>query len=103
MDVFCFVEEVDSLRGYMFDDNIKKSTLHVPLNVIESYRTQEPWCNFMEIVALTEEETVICGTPARRKRITDIFSLDGNKTNKMLKGVHIIRYDDGTTKKILTK
>ena len=59
-DVYCYAENVPSTRYAFNEYDITNATLHVPANSIESYKSQEPWSGFKEIVAL---ETNKCATP----------------------------------------
>lgn len=53
IDVFCYAEKCPYVEYMPFEATpIKNSTLHVPTNAIEAYRTTSPWSEFKEIVAL---------------------------------------------------
>ena len=86
------------------------TTLYVPESSLESYSTTAPWSNFKNIVALTQDE--IDGiqeikneslTHALSKGEGDWYSLDGKKLGKPQSGIKIIRFSDGTSKKVLVK
>ena len=56
-DVYCFAETLPSTFSDAFAESpIQSATLHVPASALESYKGTEPWSNFGNIVALTEEE-----------------------------------------------
>ena len=56
-DVYCFAETLPSTFSDAFAESpIQSATLHVPARALESYKGTEPWSNFGNIVALTEEE-----------------------------------------------
>ena len=65
--MYCYAENVPSTNSDAFNgSNISNARLHVPASSIESYKSQEPWSNFKEIVALPQK----CATPT-------IFFADG--------------------------
>ena len=47
--------------------------------------------------------TSISLTPALSKGEGELYSIDGKKLSKPQRGINIIRYDDGTSKKLLVK
>ena len=56
LDVYCYAEEVPETQNEVFRSaNIENVTLHVPAASISAYQAVEPWKNFKEIVALTEQ------------------------------------------------
>jgi len=72
---------------------IEHATLHVPAELVESYKQTFPWNMFGNIVALTEEEY-----PAGIKNLSptlsqgegDIYNLQGQRMNGLQKGINII-------------
>ena len=54
-DVYCYAESVpESINTTFFNEtNIEEATLHVPAASVSAYQAVEPWKNFKEIVALT--------------------------------------------------
>lgn len=54
-DVYCYAENVptNEYENELFwSEEIKNTTLHVPLSAIESYKTTAPWSSFGKIVAI---------------------------------------------------
>jgi hypothetical protein len=52
-DVYCYAENVPDTHFDAFDGTpTEKSTLYVPANSIEAYRTSWPWSDFKNIVAI---------------------------------------------------
>lgn len=74
----------------------------VPASALEQYKTTYLWRSFKNIVALTDEDAIV---EVEVKNITDsgYYDLNGRKLNKPKKGINIIRYSDGTTRKVLIK
>ena len=53
-DFYCYAEKVPEAESSAFGNtNIKEVTLHVPAASISAYQATEPWKNFKEIVALS--------------------------------------------------
>ena len=76
----------------------------MPATSVEQYKTQEVWGKFGTIVPLTEEETRIKTLSADETNVIEhIYTIDGMQTDALQKGVNIIQYKDGTTKKVLVK
>ena len=105
-DVYCYAESVPSMHGYAFlDTNIMNITLHVPNTSIEQYKADAGFGAFGKIVALTDEEIIANGI---EDTIADegkyqIYTLDGTPVETLQQGVNIIRYSDGSTKKVVVK
>ena len=77
---------------------IEHATLHVPADLVVSYKQTFPWNMFGNIVALTEEETRI-QTPSDSPFMgRGIFNLQGQRFNGLQKGLNIV---DG--KKLMVK
>ena len=60
---------------------IEHATLHVPANLVESYKQTFPWNMFGNIVALTEEETKIEPTLSPLPRGGEIYNLQGQRVS----------------------
>ena len=58
LDIYCYAENVPKTQKSTFrNTNIEEVTLHVPAASVSAYQTVEPWKNFKQIVALTEDNT----------------------------------------------
>ena len=104
-DVYCLAEEVPETESSAFwQTSIESATLYVPAASLEAYKSTEPWSGFGTIVGLTEDEIDGIGlTPAVSKGEEDWFTLDGKKLIKPQRGINIIRYSNGTTRKVLER
>ena len=73
---------------------IEHATLHVPAELLESYKQTFPWNMFSNIVALTEEEMADGISPLRLplngERCNAIYNLQGQRINGMQKGLNIV-------------
>ncbi|MBR1520637.1 MAG: leucine-rich repeat protein [Bacteroidaceae bacterium] len=103
-DVYCFAEKIPSTEEDPFiGSSYKYATLHVPASAINTYRSTEPWNNFWQVIALTEHEEVAIENVVVPAKNPTIFTVDGKKVGAMQKGTNIIKYSDGTSKKVLVK
>ena len=107
-DVYCYAENLPNTEGYAgyqtFDESIfSKATLHVPAASLEAYKTTEPWSNFDNIVALTDEELPVESIQDSKRKIQDVYDLSGRQQTTGRRGINILRYSDGTLKKLMVK
>ena len=99
-DVYCYIETpLDCLWFIKPSDK----TLHVPAQSVGLYRNHEYWGRFKEIVPLTDEETGISPTTMREPDDGIHYSLSGSRISPNSKGIHVVRYDDGTVRKVVCK
>lgn len=86
---------------------LQNMTLHVPAASIESYRSMEPWRQFGNIVALTDDDLKPTGMVLLKEDDHSYpvctYSIDGRHLQKEQRGLNIIRMSDGTTKKVMIK
>ncbi len=103
-DFNCFAENVPDTQIYAFaSSNIENATLHVPAPSINKYSNTEPWKNFKEIVALTDQELSIGGVSKDNIPVGARYTIGGQRTNKNTKGLNIVHMSDGTMKKVVIK
>ena len=92
-DIYCLAEKVPSTnREAFFEYLYPRATVHVPALSLDAYKTTAPWSNFSNIVALTEEETGISPLrlPLNGERSDAIFNLQGQRINRLQKGLNIV-------------
>ena len=108
-DFYCYAENVPqwSLDWSGFDiDDYRNITLHVPRVSIDAYKqkTSPVWACFRDIVALPENGSTGINTITAINNVEyQIFTADGKPVETLQKGVNIIRYYDGQTKKVYVK
>ena len=106
-DVYCFAKTPPFCKSAVFHDcEIQYATLHVPDQFIQMYQSTSPWNRFGNIIALTESEMADVKDLKANQESTNstaFYSLDGQYHKDLQKGLNIIRYSDGTTKKVLVK
>ncbi len=75
-------------------------TLYVPAGSLEAYSETKYWQDFQNI---QEYDTtgVHSVSGAGKADITSIYTMDGKQVSAPQKGINIIRYSDGTVKKVL--
>ena len=104
--VVSMVSERDlwSFNDNVFDTSVyEEALLIVPDEKIEQYQTTNGWSNFNKIMdAETAADIRVNGIDTLEKA-TNIYLLDGRHTNKMQRGINIIRMDNGSVKKITSK
>ncbi len=84
--------------------NVNKSTctLYVPEGSLEAYSTANQWQDFLNIVEF-DVTPVSDITADGNDDVLGYYTTDGKKVPSLQRGVNIIRYSDGTTKKVLVK
>ncbi len=86
------------------DANYSNATLYVPAGCIPAYQAATPWASFLKI-----EEHAISGIdPAaavgnEAKTIVATYDISGRKMDVPVNGINIIRYSDGTTRKVVVR
>ena len=102
-DVYCYAVTVPNTDENAFDGTpTEKSTLHVPTNAIEAYRTTWPWSDFKEIIELDYDATGILGVN-RSNDVEAVYSVRGEKQENYQKGINIRKMKDGTVNKVFVK
>ena len=103
LDVFCYANTVPITGSNAFRSVTGGAILHVPSSAMGSYRSQSPWREFYNIVALTDKETGIAAIDNGQQEVYEVYDMNGRKYTQMQRGVNIIRSADGTTRKVLVK
>ena len=98
-EIYCLAEEVPEVESDAFEGvDVSKVMLVVPDDSYNAYKAHPIWSQFM-----IETPTAINLTPAFTQGEEDVYDLSGRKTDKPQKGINIIRYSDGSSKKALIK
>lgn len=78
--------------------------LLVPKGTLSKYMQTHGWKNFFTIQEMDEETTAIASTTIKQeKNIVGRYNASGQRLNTPQKGINIIKYSDGTTKKVIIK
>ncbi len=98
-EIYCFAEKTPQVDTETFYDiQPKEILLVVPDVAVEQYKAHPIWSQFW-----IETPTGVRLAPAISHGNDIRYDIQGRKLNKPQKGINIIRYSDGTTKKILVK
>ena len=112
IDVYCLAENVPETDSSAFKNSpISSATLHVHAESIDAYKSTSPWSEFGNIVAMTEDEIdgirPLLTFPKEKEQVYNRNGhqiVNGKSSNRKLQnGINIIRYSDGTTKKVMVK
>ena len=103
-DFYCWANNVPSTNDWTFDMTpCNSATLHVPAGSVDTYKNTYPWSLFGTTVALTDDDPKPTGINSlkedRPNHPTGIYSLDGKRLQKELRGLNIIRMNNGKTTK----
>ena len=105
---YCVSEK--SLGDYQYSYKERKHVrpitgtyLVVPQGCVEEYATTYPWDRFETRYILARDLSGIKPAKVKTSQPEGVFSLDGRRLTKTQKGLNIIRYKDGTAKKIVVK
>ena len=108
MTPYCVSEK--SLGDYQYSYKEKKfvrpitgTYLVVPQGCKEEYATTWPWDRFDTRYIMERDLSGIKSAKVKTSQPEGVFSLDGRRLAKTQKGLNIIRYKDGTAKKIVVK
>ena len=103
-DVYCHAENVPETYSDAFNYSpISSATLHVSAASLENYKANSPWNKFGSIVPLTDEDAIIEVKVDEIEMEAICYDAQGRMIAKPQKGINIIRYSDGTSKKVLIK
>jgi hypothetical protein len=110
-DFYCLAEKAPTTLSDVFlGTDLANATLYVPGESYGSYSLVEPWSLFGTIVPGNgnlvapekDAETAIASLKDAGK-IQQVYSLGGQQTSKLQRGINVVRMSDGTTRKVLVK
>lgn len=102
-DVYCHAESIPTTGENVFRNvPLSSVTLHVPAVSLLDYSATEPWSDFGQIVAINEGDGIEKLTSEEFTNST-VYDLNGRRTEKMQKGINLLRTADGRVKKVLRK
>ena len=94
------VVDVPSLMDGNFGDFRANCTLYVPAESIEQYKADSWWGAFKEIKSL-DEYTPVETVKADAAAVSSVYNINGTKLAEPTKGLNIIKYASGDTKKVM--
>ena len=86
-----------TMKNGKWISNFSKATLHIMESLIEEAKVTAPWSlfGFFDPLPATGIKGVAADSPSY-----EIYSIDGRCQSSMTKGINIVKYSDGTTKKV---
>ena len=103
-DVYCYAESLPITNEEPFlGVPVSSATLHVPAASLEKYKAKSPWRSFGTIIVLTDEEMPVKGINSEEVVIEKAYDLIGRQLRQSRKGVNILRYGNGKTRKVMVK
>lgn len=98
-EVYSFAEETPNITSTSFGGiEVSKVLLMVPDNALEKYKNHPIWKQFW-----IESPTDLSNLNVNHSTNKNSYNLFGQVVGKPQKGINIIRYSDGTSKKVLIK
>lgn len=76
--------------------------IRVPYEALEAYQQADVWKNFWNLEGFDPNEGNNVKAEFVEKRIVGRYDLNGRRVSEDYNGISIIRYSDGSTKKILS-
>ena len=95
----------ETIFGIMADDmaNVRKNAiLYVPSGTIDKYSTTGEWREFENILEFDPTGVSSMPTDNSIKEVSR-YSLDGHRLSVPTKGVNIVKFSNGTTKKVVIR
>lgn len=95
-DVYCYAKSIPTTKNNVFENSyIEYTKLHVPAASMDAYNSVEPWADFEEIVALTDDDPKPDATGINVVRNTEgnksiIYNLNGVRQTEPQKGINIV-------------
>ena len=100
--IYCYNEIPNTCADDAFDNNTYNTAkLIVPYGAKTAYKSAEGWKKFKNIEEMTPSSITDVNKTENDVKTIDIYDSKGNKTSDLHKGINIIKYNNGKTKKVL--
>ena len=73
----------------------------VPTEALEAYQKDSVWGNFWNLQGFVISEVDDVEMDATKKTVVGRYNLNGRSVNEDYKGITIVRFSDGSTKKVV--
>ena len=90
-----------STGSYIFEDTPLETVYVVDEDAKTAYQAQEPWCQYAIVVMPTGIEGL--ETDKTTPTIVGYYDLSGRPIKGKQRGAVILRYSDGTSRKVMVK
>ena len=105
--IYCHWGEPVESESVFSSECLMNATLYVPIGTKAKYEKVDPWRNFWNIEEIDYESISgikdVVGSDESTLEETDRFDVSGKHVSKDYKGLVIIRYSDGLTRKMLAQ
>lgn len=91
-----------SWNGYYTFQADEQVTVHVPEAMVSKYKAHNNWKNF-NIVAISGTDGISQTTAGTQAQAVATYAVDGRQVSQPVKGINIVKYSDGSVKKVLVK
>lgn len=90
-------------RGAFSGKTLTQGILFVPKGAKDRYQNADVWKDFFDIQEMNETTAITSAIIKKEKSIVGRYNAGGQRLNTPQKGINIIKYSDGTTKKVIIK
>ena len=102
--IYAFMKKPCEIQETTFDNETKiNATLYVPKGSLLNYWDDNQWKKFMNIEEFDATSIGSLNTNANDVQEVSRYSDNGQRLNTPAKGLNIVKYNDGTVKKIMVK
>ena len=102
--IYAFMKKPCEIQETTFDNETKiNATLSVPKGSLLNYWDDNQWKKFMNIEEFDATSIGSLNTNANDVQEVSRYSDNGQRLNTPAKGLNIVKYNDGTVKKIMVK
>lgn len=102
--IYAFMKKPCKIQETTFDNETKiNATLYVPKGSLLNYWDDNQWEKFMNIEEFDATSIGSLNTNANDVQEVSRYSDNGQRLNTPAKGLNIVKYNDGTVKKIMVK
>lgn len=102
--IYAFMEKPCEIKETTFDNETKiNATLYVPKGSLLDYWDDNQWKKFMNIEEFDVTSIGSLNTNANDVQEVSRYSDNGQRLNTPAKGLNIVKYNNGTVKKIMVK
>lgn len=88
--------------GIFREIDVKNCVLYVPAGKVGAYRSAKNWCDFDNIIEV-ETSGIDSVTLNPDAKVVSRFSSDGQLLTVPVKGLNIVKYSDGSVRKVIVK
>lgn len=101
--IVSLIEDPTIISTHFNNETYKTSQLLVPTGTLDIYKKAYGWRNFQNIQEIELVTDIISVLSTKEKVETNRYNTSGQLVKTPQKGINIIKYSDGTTKKVIIK